>query len=398
MTDRQYHELDLLIEPAGQGYCARVLDSPVGQASTEFKLPFSNLEIENFVLRLGRSRGGARRIESSEMAAAKSFGGALFSAVFSGDVRSCLRASSDEASRQGVGLRMRLHLSRVPELGDLPWEYLYDPALNRFLGLSAETPIVRYLDLPERVRALAVKPPLRILVMIASPQDFPRLDVDREYDNLRQALAPLVERGLLAVDRLSEPTLAGLQRRLRQGEYHVFHFIGHGGFDRQAEDGVLVFEAEDGRSRQVGAQYLGTLLHDHRSLRLAVLNACEGARGASGDPFSGTAQGLVQQGVPAVIAMQFEISDEAAVTFSQELYSAVAAGYPVDAALAEARKAIFAQVNELEWGTPVLYMRAPDGRISTWKRPSSPSGRPRPRRTRPRLRSLCSHLRRRPSW
>lgn len=363
MTERHYHEFDLLIEPAGQGYCARVLESPGGQASTEFKLPFSNLEIENFVLRLGRSKGAARRIESSEMAAAKSFGGALFGAVFSGDVRSCLRASSDEASRKGVGLRLRLHLSRAPELAELPWEYLYDPALNRFLGLSAETPIVRYLDLPERVRALAVKPPLHILVMIASPPDYPRLDVEREYENLRRALDPLVTRGLLALDRLSEPTLAGLQRCLRQGEYHVFHFIGHGGFDRQTEDGVLVFEAEDGRSRQVSAQYLGALLHDHRSLRLAVLNACEGARGARSDPFSGTAQGLVQQGVPAVIAMQFEVSDEAAITFSQELYSAVAVGYPIDAALAEARKAIFAQVNELEWGTPVLYMRAPDGRI-----------------------------------
>jgi formylglycine-generating enzyme required for sulfatase activity/tetratricopeptide (TPR) repeat protein len=35
----------------------------------------------------------------------------------------------------------------------------------------------------------------------------------------------------------------------------------------------------------------------------------------------------------------------------------------VDAALAEARKAIFAQKNDVEWGTPVLYMRSPDGRI-----------------------------------
>jgi len=36
----------------------------------------------------------------------------------------------------------------------------------------------------------------------------------------------------------------------------------------------------------------------------------------------------------------------------------------VDAAVAEARKAIsFALANSLEWGTPVLYMRAPDGQI-----------------------------------
>lgn len=61
--------------------------------------------------------------------------------------------------------------------------------------------------------------------------------------------------------------------------------------------------------------------------------------------------------------MQFEITDEAAKTFAREFYGAVADGYLLDAALAEARKAIFAQANSSEWGTPVLYLRAPDGRI-----------------------------------
>ena len=108
---------------------------------------------------------------------------------------------------------------------------------------------------------------------------------------------------------------------------------------------------------------LGVLLYDHRSLRLAVLNACEGARGSRDDPFAGTAQTLVQQGISAVIAMQFEITDEAAITLAQEFYGALADNYPVDAALAEARKALFAEGHGVEWGTPVLYMHAPDGRI-----------------------------------
>ena len=61
--------------------------------------------------------------------------------------------------------------------------------------------------------------------------------------------------------------------------------------------------------------------------------------------------------------MQLEITDRAAITFACELYAALADGYAVDAALAEARKAIFADDNEVEWGTPVLFMRVPDGRI-----------------------------------
>ena len=159
------------------------------------------------------------------------------------------------------------------------------------------------------------------------------------------------------------PTLAELQRKLRQGQYHIFHFIGHGGFDDQAQDGVLILEDQEERGRRVSAQFLGTLLHDHRPLRLAVLNACEGARASRADPFAGTAQSLVQQGIPAVIAMQFEITDDAAICFTREFYAAIAVGYPVDAALAEARKAIFSEVSEIEWGTPVLYMRSPDGLI-----------------------------------
>ena len=75
------------------------------------------------------------------------------------------------------------------------------------------------------------------------------------------------------------------------------------------------------------------------------------------------ARSLVQSGIPAVVAMQFEISDQAAITLAHEFYAALSDSYPVDAALAEARKAIFAQNNILEWGTPVLYMRTGDGRI-----------------------------------
>jgi len=141
------------------------------------------------------------------------------------------------------------------------------------------------------------------------------------------------------------------------------HFVGHGGFDTQAQDGVLILEDEQGRGRRVSGQSLATVLTDHAPLRLVVLNSCEGARTARADPFAGVAQSLVQQGIPAVIAMQFEISDAASITFAHEFYAALADGYPVDAALGDARGAIFAQVNDLEWGTPVLYLRAPDGVI-----------------------------------
>jgi hypothetical protein len=126
---------------------------------------------------------------------------------------------------------------------------------------------------------------------------------------------------------------------------------------------MLAMEDDRGQSRLVAGEDLGTLLQGHRSLRLAVLNSCGGARGDRSDPFSGTAQSLIQQGIPAVVAMQFEITDDAAITFSRVLYKAIADGYPLDAATTETRKAIYADGNLTEWGTPALYSRASDARI-----------------------------------
>ena len=85
-----YLDFDLLIEHAGQGYRAKVLDSPSGQAAADFALPFSSQDMEIFLLRVTRSlseaRRRVRRLESQERELAKGFGGELFQAMFSGPV------------------------------------------------------------------------------------------------------------------------------------------------------------------------------------------------------------------------------------------------------------------------------------------------------------------------
>ena len=363
MAEFSYLDFDLTLDRSATGYRARVLRCPAIPTARDFSLPFSDLELENFLLKIGHSRRNMRRLENRKVELAKDFGRRLFEAIFSDEIRSCLRQSLDTAGQQGAGLRLRLHLTDAPELADLPWEFLYDPSLNRFFVLSAQTPLVRYLDLPERIRPLPVQPPIRVLAMISAPSGFPPLDTDQEWAKLEEAVADLHLQGLVVIERLGHATLAALQRRLRRSEYHIFHFIGHGGFDERTQDGILLMEDESGGARQIGGQELGVLLHDQTSLRLAILNACEGARASHNDPFAGTAQSLVQQGIPAVIAMQFEMADETAILFAHEFYGAIADGYPVDTALAEARKAVFARGDNLEWGTPVLYMRAQDGRI-----------------------------------
>lgn len=363
MAILRYQNFDLLLERAGDGFRARVLDSPAGRPSGTFTLPFTEQELTDLVARIMESQPTSGRVSSPALEAACAFGERLYAAIFRGEIGDCLKTSIDRAEEQNAGLRLRLHLTDAPELVELPWEYLYSPTLKRFISLSAETPLVRYLEQREAIRPLAVRPPLRVLALIASPRDLPPLDIERELANLNAALENLRQRSLIIVEPLPHPTAAVFQQHLRRQDYHILHFMGHGGFDPASGDGMVMLEDEAGRSRTIKGMHLGTLLHDHRPLRLAVLNACEAARGSRTAPFAGTAQSLVQQGVPAVIAMQFNISDEAAIVFSREFYGALADNYPVDAALAEARKAISLLGTGVEWGTPVLYMRTADGRI-----------------------------------
>ena len=358
-------DFDMVIEAHDDGYRTHVVASPAGEAHADFTLPFSDEGLENLVLKvvgsIGRARRQVRRIETQERQLLEDFGGQLFEAVFCGPVGECLERSRMTAENKEAGLRIRLRLPGA--LANVPWEYLYD-AQHGFLGLDPETALVRHLELPAPVRPFPISPPLRILAMISAPSDTVGLEVEQEWDRLNDTLGGLTRRGLVTVDRLESGNLAALQRPLRLTEYHVLHFIGHGGYDENAQDGALALEGADGKTRLVTGRDLGMMIRNRRhSLRLVVLNACEGARSAQDDPFGGVAQALVHQGIPAVIAMQFEISDTAAITFSQSFYQAIADGLPVDVATVEARRAMFAEGNEIEWATPVLYLRSTDGRV-----------------------------------
>jgi formylglycine-generating enzyme required for sulfatase activity len=361
-------DFDLLIVPNAGRYQARVVNSPVGEAQTTFDLPFTGEELRRFtwlsgrVLRHVRPRTAAGPPPLSVQA----FGSRLFDAVFGGEVGICLVRSLDKTGQTGQGVRISLRLNDVPELADLPWEYLHASGpYPGFLALSDATPVVRYLELPRGATALRVQPPLRILAVVADPQDVAKLDVEREWQLLHNAVAPLQSRGLIRLERLERPALPTLQRRLRNtgDPVHILHFIGHGEYDVDTQSGGLYFEAENRSHHLVAAVDLAMLLCDHAALRLVFLNACEGARGGEQNLFSGAAQTLVRQGIPTVLAMQFPVSDRAATALSHEFYQALAAGLPVDAAVGEARKAVKTGGNELEWGTPVLFSRSDDNRI-----------------------------------
>ena len=358
---KSYDEIVLRIEPMGDGRYVVRASSLEGNAQAPFELPLSRDRIDYLVLKAAFPRRGRRRMESSALREVTELGGILFKSLFRDAVRDLYRTTLAAADSRDHGLRVKLSLTDVPELSGLPWEFLYDDP--SFLSISQLTPVVRYLDLARTRPVRKVKPPLRILAMVSSPTDAAQLDVGRERANLEAALAELIAQGAVELRWLERATLAALLEELREQDFHIFHYIGHGTFRPEAQDGLLLLEDEDERGHEVSSRRLGAILHDHVAMRLAVLNACEGARTSEDDPFAGVAATLIQQGVPAVIAMQFEITDRAAIVFARHLYDALADGLPIDAALAEARKAIWADDNDVEWATPVLFMRVADGRL-----------------------------------
>jgi hypothetical protein len=347
-----YLDFDLKIGVGSEKkYPVEIINSPAGEACETMIFPFDEQALVECLTVL------------QEESSARDFGQKLFEALLRGELRSRYDVSLVKAEQQDKGLRLKFRIG-PPELAALPWELLYDPRRGEYVCLSRDTPLVRFLELPQAVEPLLVSPPLRILGMVASPGDLLPLDVAQEKQRVEKALKDLQARGLVTLTWLKEQTWRDLQQAMRGGPWQILHFIGHGGFDQKKNEGFIALTEKEGKTRRLMVNELGRLLADHHPLRLVLLNSCEGARGGDRDVFSSVAATLVRRGIPAVVAMQDEISDGAAIEFSHTFYEALADGMPVDAAVAETRKAISLVARDtVEWAAPVLFMRAPDGVI-----------------------------------
>lgn len=359
-------ELEVVLDQ-GRDYHVAVIHSPAGEARAMMRFPFDDLALQmrlkDLQIALLRSGGSRRKALTREEQTVQDFGRDLFDALVAGEVRSRFDVSQQIAETQGKGLRIKLRF-QTAHLAALPWEFLYDSRRGEYLCLSVHTPLVRYLELPQPPQPLTLTSPLKILGMIVSPMDLNPLDTAREKMRVDESLKPLLARGAAQISWLQGQTWRDLQKAMRSDAFHIFHFIGHGNFDAPMDEGKLALADENNRASFVTATQLARLLTDHRSLRLAVLNACEGGMGGAQDIFSSTASILVRRGLPAVLAMQYEITDKAAIEFARAFYESLAEGFPVDASVSEARKALTMVINNtIEWGTPILFMRSPDGML-----------------------------------
>ncbi|KOG34282.1 CHAT domain-containing WD40 repeat protein [Streptomyces resistomycificus] len=369
-------ELDFVLEMSESpgGYSIEV-SSPCGEdrvvtAIDAHELLFRLPSLQAAVLGSAvRSRGVGTELE----APARQVGGILFDAVFQSSIKALYLASRQRAQERGQRLRMVLRV-RSPELAALPWELLHHAKLGGYLCLHH--PIIRHVEILEPVSPLGVKPPLRILGMVSLPGSLGTLDAEAERESLTTALTPLIDEGMVRLDWVQGQTKQHLFAALFHG-CHIFHFIGHGRFDEVRRQGMIVFADEQGREDPLHAEALGSLISvAEPAPRLVVLNSCETGTSHAQDLFSSTAAEL-EHTVPAVVAMQFAVTDKAAVLFSRAFYQALAANRPVDEGVRAARIALRADKDDsLECFTPVLYQRSGDARLFdlTSPRPSTPPG------------------------
>jgi CHAT domain-containing protein len=378
-------------------FFGKVLTSPGGESDRcRVKFPFANdprdVEIQRLKLENALLRGDDRASSNIEQRRGRTsvpeqiirdFGNALFRAIFvePGPIRDVYSQSKGIVSRaQNTALRIKLRIG-APELASLPWEYLYDEN-DTPPYVSLKVPLVRHFEMAGSNQRMQVNGPLRILGMIANPStpQWPRLDEPAERRRITQAIDQLQQDGRIQFEWVPGGTGPNLLTKLMEGEWHVFHFIGHGGFEESdgtsADDdnGYIILLDEYGAPVKKDSGDLAALLApQQKSLRLAVLNCCESARTGPRGRIDSPAAALMRSGLRAVVAMQFPIGDRAAIRLAEGFYKALANNQPVDQAVTAAR-AFIRDGSRVEWGIPVLYMRSANAQLFEVNNPRLPMG------------------------
>lgn len=174
---------------------------------------------------------------------------------------------------------------------------------------------------------------IKILFLASNPHDRTRLELEREFVRIREALRQGKCRDAF---RLLEPEfnarIGDFTAALLTGRPDIVHFCGHG-----SENQGIVFEREEGYSRPASAEELTTLFEElHRDARLVFLNAChtKNQAAALGRTFDYT------------IGTNGRIEDRAAVDFAGWFYRSLADGATISGAFHAARAAVGERIGE----------------------------------------------------
>jgi hypothetical protein len=281
------------------------------------------------------------------------------------------QAQEDEDEQ--VGLRVRLYIGpSASELHGLRWETLREPSRDTWLLTSERILFSRYVDSQDwRGVSRLRRDKLRALVVIANPaglgDDQPGgwklapLQVEEERS---RAEAGLTGMAITWLDSRGSATLEKMLEHLRDG-YDVLYLVCHGALLKHKPR--LWLENDAGDVDVVAGGELVARLRDLRRLpQLVVLASCQsagtGADARSGDGGALAALGprLGEIGVPAVLAMQGNVSMAMLAAFMPVFFRELQRDGQIDRAMAAARGAVH---DHLDSWMPVLFMRLRSGRL-----------------------------------
>jgi hypothetical protein len=265
-----------------------------------------------------------------------------------------------------VPLRVRLMIdSSATELHALHWETLRDPQDGSALFTGDNLLFSRYLSStdwrPVRLRA---KGELRALVVAANPSDLPDynlapIEVQEEVKRAKQALERIPVTVLPKPDSDQRSTMNNLVDQLRVGQYDILYLVCHGALLK--DEPWLWLENDQGRVARASGTELVTRLKELQELpRLVVLASCESAGSGDGEALAALGPRLSSTGVPAVLAMQGQISMETAAEFMAAFFRELQRDGQIDRAVAVARGTVRQRADH--W-MPALFMRLKSGRI-----------------------------------
>ncbi|MDF5730357.1 MAG: CHAT domain-containing protein [Rhizonema sp. PD38] len=370
VKNRRYVNFNLELrdyDETSQTFKVSVPISDVGETCESFTVSYLSKEMEDFLTRLERKNN----LPLSKLV---EFGKQIIARLFpSSEITNLFQRAIEKAGQDGC-IRLRLVIKQ-PKLAQIPWEFCYfsesegEDSYDNFMVLNPKYSMVRYesVDSSQSEIKKENKESLRLLAVIADP--IKNLNLEMEQEVIEKALQEFDVKGINLnwEPFINNPTVDELISKLHKGA-DLFHFAGHGVFtEPEIEDSigignlVLLNKKTEGAYELFPANELAIHLQQ-AGVRVAVLGACETGRRDGVSPWTGIAPAVMKQGIPAVLAMQYKVSDSEAIAFSKRFYTVLAAGLTLDEAVSLGRREMYNESKQgYEWAIPVLYMRSPDG-------------------------------------
>lgn len=297
----------------------------------------------------------------------RAYGQELSAGLFASPKTQVALARALEAAQQQVpplGLRIRLLIGLTAlELHGLYWETLALPQGAAPLSTSENILFSRYLSSHDwRPVRLRPKSDLRALVVVANPANLAGyglapVDVPGETARAVAGLGPIPAALLPAQDQRA--SLAALVDALRESEPDILYLVCHGALVN--DEPWLLLEDEQGQAQRVSGSDLVSRLQDLPDRpRLVVLLSCQSAAPGKGDVLAALGPRLAEAGIPAVLAMQGNISMETAAGFMPAFFRELRRDGQIDRALAAARGEVRQRP---DFWLPVLFSRLKSGQI-----------------------------------